>query len=251
MENAATEHNALVVYGSYEERGERERMLVESMFAHGADALIIVPGPGGHSWLAEHLASGLTAVFVDRVPDGVPGADGVVLDNATGGRLATEHLLARGHRRIGLVSDARRYPSVHERAEGYRDALREAGAGVDESLVVFEAFDPPHVRGEVTRLLEDPDPPTAFFATNNRAATGVLQVLKQRPADPIALVGFDDFAFAEVFSPGVTVVRYDISQLGRTAVELLLGRVRDPRRRPQQIVMPVELVVRGSGEVRP
>lgn len=238
VESAAAEHDALVVFGSYEERPERERMLVESMYARGVDSLIVVPSAGDHSWMAEH--PGLRTVFVDRVPAGLPGADVVLLDDVKGGLAATEHLLARGHRRIALISDDVRLSSVHERAEGYRTAMSE----VDESLVVHGVFDPWRVSQEVGRLLDLADPPTAFFATNNRAAIGILHALRERPERP-AYVGFDDFALADVFNPGVTVVRYDTARLGRSAVDLLL----DPSDEPRQIRVPVELVVRGSGEV--
>lgn len=244
VETAAAEHEALVIFGSYEERPERERMLVESMYARGVDSLIIVPSAADHGWLGEH--GGLTTVFVDRVPHGLEQADVVLLDDVRGGRIATEHLLARGHRRIGLISDDEAFSSVHDRACGYRAALREAGVPVDESLVVRGVFDPWRAEQEVTRLLSLTDPPTAFFATNNRAAIGILQALRERPERP-AYVGFDDFALADVFNPGVTVVRYDVTRLGRSAVDLLLDRSDTPRR----VEVPVELVARGSGELPP
>ncbi|MEU7900107.1 LacI family DNA-binding transcriptional regulator [Nonomuraea sp. NPDC049152] len=239
VESAAAEHEALVVFGSYEERPERERMLVESMFARGVDSLILVPSADGHAWLGELLAGGLRAVFVDRLPSGVPDSSAVLLDDFKGGRLATEHLMARGHRRIALISDDEALSSVHDRARGYREALGE----VDEALVTRGVFDPWRAAREVDRLLALPDPPTAFFATNNRAAIGILQALRERRDKP-AFVGFDDFALAEVFDPGVTVVRYDTALLGRTAVDLLLDG--GP---PRRVRVPVELVVRGSGEL--
>ncbi|MFI6386728.1 LacI family DNA-binding transcriptional regulator [Nonomuraea sp. NPDC050547] len=236
VEAAAAEHEALVVFGSYEERPERERMLVESMYARGVDSLIVVPSSGDHAWLARH--TGLTTVFVDRLPPGQD-SDVVLLDDLKGGRLATEHLRAHGHRRIALISDDVRLSSVHDRATGYREAL----GTPDERLVVHGVFDPWRVSQEVARLLDLADPPTAFFATNNRAAIGILQALRERPERP-AYVGFDDFALAEVFNPGVSVVRYDIDRIARSAVGLLL----DPSGRPRRVTVPVELVVRGSGE---
>jgi LacI family transcriptional regulator len=243
VEAAAAEHEALVVFGSYEERPDKERMLIESMHARGVDALIVVPSAADHGWLAE--LGGLRTVFVDRVPRGLDRADVVLLDDERGGRLATAHLLAHGHRRIALISDDDGLSSVHDRALGYRAALREAGVAADEGLVVRGMFDPGLVSHEVGRLLDLPDPPTAFFATNNRAAIGILQALRERPERP-AYVGFDDFALADVFSPGVTVVRYDTSRLARSAVDLLL----DPAGEPRRIKLPVELIARGSGELR-
>jgi LacI family transcriptional regulator len=117
---------------------------------------------------------------------------------------------------------------------------------VEESLVVQGVFDPALVSREVERLLELPVPPTAFFATNNRAAIGILSALRERPERP-AYVGFDDFALAGVFNPGVTVVRYDTAHLARGAVDLLLN----PAPGPRQVKIPVELLARGSGELPP
>ncbi|MGW3347468.1 LacI family DNA-binding transcriptional regulator [Nonomuraea rubra] len=244
VESAAAGHEALVVFGSYEESADKERMLIESMYARGVDSLIVVPSAADHSWLAEY--AGLTTVFVDRVPPGLDGADVVLLDDVWGGRIATEHLLARGHRRIALISDDDGISSVHDRATGYRAALAGAGVPADEELVVRELYDPGRVSGEVTRLLDLPSPPTAFFATNNRAAIGILQALRERPERP-AYVGFDDFALADVFNPGVTVVRYDTARLARAAVDLLLS----PSPAARRIKVPVELVPRGSGELPP
>ncbi|MGR6916612.1 LacI family DNA-binding transcriptional regulator [[Actinomadura] parvosata] len=244
VEAAAADHEALVVFGSYEESADKERMLIESMYTRGVDSLIVVPSAADHSWLAEH--AGLTTVFVDRVPAGLDAADVVLLDDVWGGRIATEHLLARGHRRIALISDDDGISSVRDRATGYRTALAAAGLPADEELVVRELYDPARVSGEVTRLLDLPAPPTAFFATNNRAAIGILQALRERPERP-AYVGFDDFALAEVFNPGVTVVRYDTARLARAAVDLLLN----PSPAARRIKVPVELVPRGSGELPP
>ncbi|WP_379507221.1 LacI family DNA-binding transcriptional regulator [Nonomuraea zeae] len=245
VEAASAQHEALVVFGSYEESPDKERMLIESMYARGVDSLIVVPSAADHSWLAEHAS--LTTVFVDRVPLGLESmADAVLLDDVRGGRAATEHLLARGHRRIALISDDDGLSSVHDRASGYRTALRSAGLALDESLVVRGVFDPGQVAYEVGRLLDLPDPPTALFATNNRAAIGILHALRARPERP-AYVGFDDFALADVFNPGVTVVRYDVTSLAGSAVDLLLNPSPEPRR----VKVPVELVARGSGELPP
>ncbi|QYC43345.1 HTH-type transcriptional regulator DegA [Nonomuraea coxensis DSM 45129] len=245
VEAAAAEHEALVVFGSYEESPDKERMLIESMAARGVDSLIVVPSAADHGWLAEHAS--LRMVFVDRVPRGLAAADVVVLDDERGGRAATEHLLARGHRRVALISDDDGLSSVHDRAAGYRAALAAAGLPADERLVVHGVFDPCRVAEEVSRLLDLADPPTAFFAANNRAAIGILRALRERPERP-AYVGFDDFALADVFSPGVTVVRYDVPLLARTAVDLLL---RPPEDTSRLVKVPVELVPRGSGELPP
>lgn len=242
VEDSVLEHDALLVIGSYGERPHRERMIIEAMYARGVQSAIMVPGEGDHSWLAEHLDMGLRAVFLDRTPAGLSGVDSVLIDNLGGGVAATRHLISQGHRRIGYVSDAPEIESIASRTAGYRRALGEAGLPVDDELIIRDVFEPAAVQGEVTRLLEAPDPPTAFFAANNRAAIGVYRAVQGRAVQgrDIGLIGFDDFALADLL--GVSVMRYDLRELARTAVRFLF----DPAAEGRQVVLPTELVLRGS-----
>jgi LacI family transcriptional regulator len=165
-----------------------------------------------------------------------------------GGRGATEHLLALGHRRIGVVGDPPTIHTIAERMAGFEHAFRAAGVPLDESLLRVGARDVLEAQVAARELLRLPDPPTAFFATNNRACVGVLRALRATGARA-ALVGFDDFELADMLS--VTVVRHDPREMGRRAAQLLFARLSGDERPPQRIVLPTELVVRGSGEVRP
>jgi LacI family transcriptional regulator len=89
-----------------------------------------------------------------------------------------------------------------------------------------------------------------MFATNNRMSIGAVEVLAGM-AEPLALVGFDDFELANSLRLPVTVVSYDKEGLGRRAARLLFDRLDGDRREPQSLTLPTRLIERGSGELRP
>ena len=163
-----------------------------------------------------------------------------------GGRAAAEHLADLGHTRIGLVSGPASFRSSHERREGFEGALSERG------LALAGAY---HVEGAYTfdsgiecgrALLQLSPPPTAIFAGNDEMAAGVLQAARQlsvRVPEDLSLVGFDDFQIASRLWPTLTTVRTPTREIGRIAVERLIGR--DDEGRDPQSRLPI-LVVRES-----
>jgi LacI family transcriptional regulator, galactose operon repressor len=275
-EQVAGEHDYLLITASCEEDPERERELVSALSSRRVDGLLLVPATGAdHAYLDAELAAGTRVVFLDRPPtwtathDGhataaakpegagtLGGYDVVMLDNVGGARRGTEHLLAQGHRRIGVIGDTQTLFTAAERVAGYRAALATAGVEVDERLLRLGRHDDSAAREAAHELLTGPDPPTALLTLNNRSSVGALRALASQPPGGggrarVALVGFDDFELADLLPVAVTVIRHDPAELGRRAAELLFARLSGDRRPPQRVVLPTELVVRGSGEVAP
>jgi LacI family transcriptional regulator len=244
VENAALAESHLLMTVSSDEDPRREREIVDRLIQRRIDGLLIASSRRDHRYLKREIEHGLAVVFYDRPPVRLA-VDAVVLDNATGARDAVEHLLAKGHRRIALLSDApAELFTAQERFRGYRSALRSAGIGVDETIMRFGLHDPPHARAAVDELLAGAAPPSAFFATNNRTAVGAAEALADRPE--IGLVGFDDFELAAALRRPVTVVSYDTAELARQAVELLFDRLAGGRTRPERRTIPTRLVVRAT-----
>jgi LacI family transcriptional regulator len=187
------------------------------------------------------------AVFIDRPPGSID-ADAVLLDNVGGARSAAEHLLDRGHRRIAMVVDHTEIFTQRERWRGFRDALAAAGETVDDTLVRFGVHDAVGAERVAGELLSLASPPTAFFAANNRIATGVLRALAARGAG-LEVVAFDDLELAELLARPPTTVSYDPAVLGRTAAELLARRLDGDERPPRRVIVPTTLVVRGQEPV--
>jgi LacI family transcriptional regulator len=249
VEAVAREHGYMLITGSCEEDPARERELVQALLRRRVDALLLVPASRDHEYLARETADGTPVVFLDRPPAGVD-ADCVLLDNLGGARAAVEHLLARGHERIAIVADPDRLYTAAERLAGYRDALTAAGVPVREELLRLGTHDAAQAEAVVRELLSLPADrrPTAIFAGNNRHTIGALRALRDAE-QPVALVGFDDFELADLL--GITVVRHDSPRMGSEAAVLAFGRLRESAPHPRRIVVPTELIVRGSGEVPP
>jgi LacI family transcriptional regulator len=247
VEEVAREQRYMVIVGSSDENAVAERKLVGTLMERRVSGLLLVPAGRDHRYLEVELSLGMPVVFLDR-PAGNVEADTILIDNIGGARAATEHLLAQGHRRIGVVGDPPTISTIAERVAGFQQAYARSGLSLDESLIRVGARDVLEAEAAVRELLALADPPTAIFATNNRACVGALRALRQ-DGDRAALVGFDDFELADLLS--VTVIRHQPREMGRRAVELLFARLAGDERPPQRIVLPTELVVRGSGEVRP
>jgi LacI family transcriptional regulator len=244
IEAAARDRDFLLITASAREDAERERELAAALLRRRVDALLIVPAGPDHRYLAT-----ARTVFLDRPPGGIE-ADTVLLDNLGGARSAVEHLIAQGHTRIACIADEADLYTAHERLAGYRDALRAADIDEDPSLVITGNRDVRAAQAAVEHLLGLPDRrrPTAIFSANNRNTVGALHALAGR-AREVALVGFDDFELADLL--GTSVVRADPWRLGEQAAALAFGRLDGDDRPPLQIVVPTELVPRGSGEVAP
>jgi LacI family transcriptional regulator len=209
----------------------------------------VVITPVGRQATALLRLQGAAVVEVDRqlAP---AGCDGVVLDNVQAAADAMSHLLALGHTRIGLLTVDTNWTSDAGRLEGYRLALRRAGLPFDASLVAKVA---PHdgedrVERRIRELLGR-DGLTAIFAANNVLTVRAWHVLRRaglRLATDMSLVGFDDVAWMDMVTPGITVVAQPTIDLGWRAAHLLLRRMQSPGLPPAVERLHARLVVRGS-----
>ena len=172
-------------------------------------------------------------------------------DNIAGGTLATEHLLAGGHRRIAFLGDVG-LPEVSHRFEGYQRALARAQVPGDPALLQHAAFVEGSARGGIEDLLQRRVSFDALFASSDLLAMEAISALQDRglrvPQD-IAVVGFDDITLARYFRPTLTTVRQAISNGGEALVDALLAIVSGQKPRPQ--VLPTELIVRESSGGQP
>jgi LacI family transcriptional regulator len=162
-------------------------------------------------------------------------------------RQATEHLLEHGHRRI-LAVGARPYLfTCSERVAGYRTALKAAGAEPIELLVRHEDELTPDL---LNQYVSGPNRVEAILGLNWVCTMGVLRglnALKKRIPKDFAFISFDDFQLAEMIPPGLTVVRQPTRELGRQAANILFERMgKNNQEPPRKIVLPTELVIRGS-----
>lgn len=172
------------------------------------------------------------------------------IDNVAAARMAIEHLIRLGHRRIGTITGPLNMSSGADRLEGYRQALESYQIPVDDSLIVEGEFTGGSGQAGAQRLLLAS--PTALFVASDIMAFGALKAIRQaglQVPDDVALVGFDDIPMATTVEPALTTVQQPIERLGSMAADLLLNLVENPPDElapAHKLILPAKLVVRDS-----
>jgi LacI family transcriptional regulator len=226
----------------------REQEILISMCRQRLDGIIVEPIGESHGYLEPELEAGMPVVAMDRPMSGIS-VDCVMSDNASGIGMAFHHLHQHGHRRVAYIGDSERVFSGRERAGAFRAALQAHGEPV-EGLVHTGEITPERVAAALETALHGADPATALVTGNLETTIAVLRRLGRQAASQLAIVGFDEVPLADLLQPALTVVAQDTATIGRTAVELLRARIADPNHPVQTVIVPLELKVRGSGEVR-
>ncbi|HEX3713378.1 MAG TPA: LacI family DNA-binding transcriptional regulator [Trebonia sp.] len=229
---------------------ERERAALEALLRRQISGLIVACVSADQSYLAPWQER-TPMVFVDRAPRKLTGVY-VIEDDLGGAREAVTHLASHGHRRVAFLGVSTPVTTTQRRLKGYRSALAENGLDESLDLVCMAAESADESAGALVKRLEAPNAPTAVFSSNIPCTMALVQALRQAERTDIALVGFGDFPMAAALTPAVTVVDQDPTRLGHIAVERLLARIEDPGAEPRRrTVLPVHLIPRGSGELRP
>jgi LacI family transcriptional regulator len=170
-------------------------------------------------------------------------------DNVGGARIAVNHLLGLGHRRIGCITGSMNLVSGANRLAGYITALTAAGVPFQQELVAEGDFTEPGGRRAVAQLLELENPPTAIFACNDLMAIGAINGARERgisiPQD-LALAGFDGIRSGELISPKLTTVVQPIYQMGLLAGELLVKSILGEEITTRHMLLPLDLKIRES-----
>ena len=231
---------------------ERDRHLESLLPTHRADGVLTIGLPFSREQLDQFSRGGVALVSVDAVNPGVPQT---VVDNVLGGRLATEHLIGLGHRRIAFVGDMvfgkppadLGFTSSAHRLRGYRQALGAGGIKAEASLVGRGPHDTATAAEQAAQLLKSPDPPSAIFAASDTQAIGVLAAAERLGVavpDQLSVVGFDDIESAAFL--GLSTVRQPLGLSGSQGARRLCSLLRGERVHPLRQELSIELVVRGS-----
>ncbi|WP_324716763.1 LacI family DNA-binding transcriptional regulator [Carboxydochorda subterranea] len=256
VEAIARARGFTVILSNSDEDSERERASLETLLSWRVRGLIIAPCGRNQDLLQESLRTGIPVVQVDRVIEGLE-ADAVLVDNRAGARMAVEHLLELGHRRVAHVAGSLHLTTGARRLEGYRQAMAAGGMAPDEAMVAVGDF---REEGGYRATLElfghsaNRNLPTALFVANNEMAAGAIRALGELglsvPED-VSFVCFDDSRWARLMRPSLTVVAQPVGDMGRTAAELLLRRIESGRQQPTTYTLQPSLVKRQSTAMAP
>jgi DNA-binding LacI/PurR family transcriptional regulator len=256
IEDALRKTDYSLLLANYSEDPKQEARQLEVFRAEGVCGLIFAASRSPSPLYAELGKAGLPMVAVSRV---VPRLriDQVTVTNREGACAATSHLIRLHHQRIAIINGPPILTTARDRQAGYEDALREAGLALDSNLVVHCDFRQAAGYSAMQQLLDLACPPSAVFAGSNLLTLGALQAIHEHHLDipgDLAIVGFDDMAWAISLHPPLTAVAQPAFDVGRTAAELLLTRVQEPTLPRRQVVLETRLIVRSScgfGGARP
>ncbi len=246
----AGHHLVLEDFSSYD-GAEDVDQLVDRLSGAGLDGVLVVPPLSEDQTLLKKLEEArISAVLI--APRGQPeSGTSLSIDDEAAARQMTQHLIDKGHRRIGFVIGAEDQISSHRRHRGFLAAMKENGIEVDPALVKRGKFTYRSGMEAADDILALDDLPTAIFASNDDMAAGVIASAfrhgKRVPED-ISVVGFDDTPIASAIWPQLTTVRQPIAEMGYQSVDLLAAFLNDPDADPDKrhTVLDVAVVERDS-----
>jgi LacI family transcriptional regulator len=247
LERVCTQRGMLVVLCNSERAEDREQRFVRILRAKQVDGVVMTPHGEALPLLEPLLGAHIPVVVLEH---SLPGVHCIVIDEMEGGRLATQHLIDLGHRRIGLI---RRQPTSAmswQRHDGYRLALANAGIAYNPALVVHCGSSQAEGYAAMQRLLALAESPTGVFVHNDILAMGAMRAIYDAGLSipgQVSLVGYDDIASAAYLSPPLTTVRFPKIEMGALAGRTILKLAQESTEvEAQTVTLSVELIVRSS-----
>ncbi len=232
------------------------RAVYEKVFSNIVDGVLIVSPYLNEAEVQAMVGARLPFVLISyRIDDSR--IDFVDSDNIGAARLAVNHLVKLGRKKIavinGIVATSR---NAVDRWTGFQEAMKAQGRPLPEAYVKYGRFNVESGEICAEELLSLPDPPDAIFATNDYMAMGVVNVMRKRgmiPGQEVAVVGFDDIAEAASPSYSLTTIRQDFLGISSEAATLLINKIKQQNHNwePQHLLIPTQLVVRTSCGSKP
>ncbi|TWD84889.1 LacI family transcriptional regulator [Kribbella amoyensis] len=251
-ESLAQDHDTVVMLCNSKTDPVREGRHLDQLEQQRVRGVLITPCDSTDPRLSELAAKGTPVVLVDRAADG--GHCSVSVDDRLGGRLAGEHLIGSGHRRIAFIGGPLTMQQVADRLTGFTATVEQA-EGVALRTVEVDVMGVKQGRavGERIAKLGKKSRPTAVFCANDLLALGFLQAMAVaglRVPEEMAIVGYDDIDFAAAAAVPLSSVHQPAELLGRTAMELLQEEVdAADQHRHRQVIFQPDLIVRASSDV--
>jgi DNA-binding LacI/PurR family transcriptional regulator len=240
----------LVIY-NVESVQKRDHYLATLAESHRTDGLLVMSLPPPASVTNVLERSQVPVVFIDVHVPAVARLPRVIGDDVAGGEIGARHLLDLGHRKIAFVGDAASDPfgftSSHDREAGMRAALEAAGVDLRPEWVGHGAHGRYEARNIAHRMLSREDRPTAIFAASDTQAFGVVSAARElglHVPDDLSVVGYDDIEVADYV--GLTTVRQQLFESGRSGASILLAEIQQPSAEPAVARLKPELVVRAT-----
>jgi len=231
-----------------DENEQIELELLLNLRAEGVAGVILAPTHEDAQHYEQFIQAGLVIVAIDRCPKDLK-IDRVTVNNIEGAQTAVRHLVEQGHTKIGFITGLPRISTAYERLQGFEQAMKIHNLPLNPQWVQQGDFRRENGFTAMMNILNLEDRPTAVITSNNLMTLGALQAIyecKLRIPDDMAIVGFDDMAWATSLNPPLTTIAQPAHELGMSAAQLLLNRINDPQRPYRHVILDTQLIVRES-----
>ena len=250
VESLLAAHDYRLLLSVSNEDPASELSYLQAMQKQRVAGIVISSVSGNDDYIGHLIRQGIPVIAHARTVK-AKGVDSVVAPDGDGAYIATEHLIALGHRRIGIVCGPQELSTGRDRMNGYLRALKHAGIPVDEKLIKIAAFQRNYGAEATAELLDLPERPTAIFAAGGELVIGAMKTFFTKGVDvpaEVSVMGFDDPDWFSFWRPPITTVAIDTEQMVHKIVELLLKRMKNHKvsTRGVTVCVPVNLVIRSS-----
>ena len=247
-EEIAHAHEYNVIICNSNNNAEKERMYIEVLKDRFIDGILLDPVISNRPENYSYILKVENVVFITRSA-GLKNEFCVKLDNYRAMELALEHLLSLGHARIGIINVPLSITPGIERFEAYKKILRDHNIKIDKSLIKYTDFTRKSGYEQTLDLLKSNERPTAVLTLSSRKTIGALKAIKElnlKIPDDISVIGFDEFAAAELLTPPLTMISQPISEFGNVSINMLLKMINGEQVQKKVIKLKPELLVRES-----
>ncbi len=227
---------------------EKEIFYINQLSEWRVDGIIMISPKISPSYLKILSERNIPVVLVDNESP-YCNIDVIKVDNYRGGKIATEHLISLGHKRIACITGPYIENPSYDRVKGYKDALIEHEICMDEELILAGNFDMASGVQCADVLFEKKEKPTAIFACNDLMAVGVIQSAAThnlRVPEDLSVIGFDDITLAKHLVPPLTTIKQPLREIGEQALNCMMEIIEDPNKVCRTITLKVRLEKRES-----
>ena len=248
VENTARKMGYNIILCDTGEEYEQEKIALQTMLEKRVDGLLITPSQTEYNDILELKRRKIPFVLVGRHFDLVE-SDYVITDDIKGAFLATDYLIKKGHKKILFINGPTYISSAKERLVGYKRALQEHAILFDSSLVREGALEMEDGYRIMKQVLSTGTKFTAVFAYCDFVILGVMKALEEaklKIPEDIAVVGYDNVAFARFLRVPLTTVHIPKYELGKEAMKLLKKKIEGEIKEPRAVILQTELVIRKS-----
>jgi DNA-binding LacI/PurR family transcriptional regulator len=229
---------------------EIEKKLLHEISLSNLDGILVcLSSQSGSFSHFQKIIDDLPCVFFDRVPDSLEGSK-IVQDDYNGAMMAVEHLIACGYQRIAHITGPENLLLTRKRLNGYLDALEKHNLRASYEQVRFSGFSQKEGENDTISLFKDLDQtPDAIFAVNDRKGVGAIISLRNMGiavGKEVGVIGFTNDPISEIISPRLSTIAEPAYEIGKMSCEILLGHIKKPETKPQEIILSGDLVKRES-----